>query len=187
MKNKYYDIVLDSDPLLRAENVEVEVPLNNDDQELIENMMMYVKDSIDEDKQEKYGLKPAVGLAAPQVGVNKRMFVVRLETSEEDDIMVEEYALVNPKIISHSEQMSFVSSGEGCLSVEDVYEGHVYRSARITIEAYDAFKKQNVTIRARGFLAIALQHEYDHLDGVLFYDRIDKEDPFKEIENAIEI
>lgn len=187
MKNKYYDIVLDSDPLLRAENVEVEVPLNKEDQEIIDNMYKYVKDSIDEEKQEKYGLKPAVGLAAPQVGYNKRMFIVRLETLEDDDIIVEEYALVNPKIVSHSEQMSYVSSGEGCLSVEDVHEGHVYRSARITIEAYDALTKQNVTIRARGFLAIALQHEYDHLDGILFYDRIDKKDPFKIIENAIEI
>lgn len=187
MKKKYYDIVLDSDPLLRAENVEVEVPLNEEDQEIIDKMYEYVKDSIDEEKQEKYNLKPAVGLAAPQVGYNKRMFIVRLETLKDDDIMVEEYALVNPKIISHSEQMSFVSSGEGCLSVENVHEGHVYRSARITIEAYDALTKQNVTIRARGFLAIALQHEYDHLDGVLFYDRIDKKDPFKVIENAIEI
>ena len=187
MKNKYYDIVLDSDPLLRAENVEVEIPLSKENQEIIDNMYQYVKDSIDEEKQEQYGLKPAVGLAAPQVGYNRRMFIVRLETLEDDAIMVEEYALVNPKIVSHSEQMSYVSSGEGCLSVEDIHEGHVYRSARITMEGYDALTKQNVKIRARGFLAIALQHEYDHLDGVLFYDRIDKNDPFKEIENAIEI
>lgn len=187
MKNKYYDIVLDNDPLLRAENVEVELPLNKEDQAVIDNMLKYVRDSIDEDNQEKYGLKPAVGIAAPQVGINKRMFIVRLETLKDDDIIVEEYALVNPKIISHSEQMSFLGSGEGCLSVEDEHEGHVYRSARITIEAYDALLKENVKIRARGFLAIALQHEYDHLEGVLFYDHIDKKDPFKIIENAIEI
>ncbi len=187
MNEKYYNIVLDNEPLLRAENKPVKVPLNDEDQAIIDNMLKYVRDSLDEENQEKYGLKPAVGLAAPQVGFNKRMFIVRLETYEDDDIIVEEYALVNPKIVSHSEQLSFLGSGEGCLSVEDVHEGHVYRNARVTIEAYDAIKKENITVRARGFLAIAMQHEYDHLDGILFYDRIDEKDPFKIIENAKEI
>ncbi|NLY63328.1 MAG: peptide deformylase [Erysipelothrix sp.] len=187
MKNKYLDVILDNDPILRAKNMEVELPLNKEDEELIMNMRKYVTDSIIEENQEKYGLKPAVGIAAPQVGVNKRMFVVRLEEVVDNDIIVKEYALVNPKIISHSEQMSFLKSGEGCLSVEDIHEGHVYRNARVTIQAYDAISKQDVTIRARGFLAIAMQHEYDHLEGILFYDRIDKDDPFKVLENAKEI
>lgn len=187
MKNKYLNIVLDSDPILRAKNSEVEMPMSAEDEKTIMDMLKYVTDSLDEDKQEKYGLKPAVGIAAPQVGVNKQMFVVRLEEMKDDDIIVTEYALVNPKIISHSEQMSFLKSGEGCLSVEDVHEGHVYRNARITIKAYDAITKQDVTVRARGFLAIAMQHEYDHLNGILFYDRIDKKDPFKIVENAKEI
>lgn len=187
MKNKYLNIVLDNDPILRAKNSEVTLPLSKEDEKTIMDMLKYVTDSLDEENQEKYGLKPAVGLAAPQVGVNKKMFVVRLEEMMDDDIIVTEYALVNPKIISHSEQMSFLKSGEGCLSVEDVHEGHVYRNARITIQAYDAITKQDVTVRARGFLAIAMQHEYDHLNGILFYDRIDKKDPFKIVENAKEI
>lgn len=187
MNEKYYNIVLDNEPLLRAKNAEVSIPLNEEDQAIIDNMLKYVTDSLDEEKQEKYKLKPAVGLAAPQVGFNKRMFVVRLETLEDDDIIVEQYALVNPRIVTHSEQLSFLGSGEGCLSVEDVHEGNVYRHARVTIEAYDALKKEYITIRARGFLAIAMQHEYDHLEGILFYDRIDKNDPYKIIENAKEI
>lgn len=184
MENKYYDIVLDNQPSLREKNIKVETPLNKEDQEIIENMMKYVKDSLDEEKQEKYGLKPASGLAAPQVGFNKQMFVVRLEESTDDDIIVSEYALVNPKIVSHSKQLAFLGAGEGCLSVEDEHEGYVFRPARVTISAYDAIKKEDVVFRARGFDAIVLQHEFDHLNGILFYDHIDKDNPFKVKENA---
>lgn len=187
MKEKYYDIVLDDNPLLRAKNSEVKIPLSLKDQKIIENMLKYVKDSLDEDKQEKYGLKPASGLAAPQVGYNKRMFVVRLEEVKDEETIIQEYALVNPQIISHSEQLSFLESGEGCLSVEDIHEGYIYRNARITIKAYDALNKKEVTIRARGILAIVMQHEIDHLEGVLFYDHIDPNNRFKIIENAIKI
>lgn len=187
MKNKYYDIVLDTEPLLRAENVDVEVPLNKEDEEIIFNMLKYVTDSLDEDNQKIYGLKPAVGLAAPQVGVNKNMFIVRLENETDNGIIVDEYALVNPRIVSHSEQLSFLASGEGCLSVENTHEGYVHRHSRITIEAYDAIKKEHVSIRARGFLAIAMQHEYDHLNGVLFYDHINEKDPFYIEDGAIKI
>ncbi len=187
MKKKYYDIVLDDNPLLRAKNSAVSVPLNAEDQEIIDNMMKYVKDSLDEENQEKYGLKPASGLAAPQVGYNKRMFVVYLEHLKNDEIVVQEYALVNPKIISHSQQLSFLATGEGCLSVEDEHEGYIYRNARITISAYDAINKKEITLRARGLLAIVLQHEYDHLEGILFYDHINENNPFEEKENAIKI
>lgn len=187
MNNKYYEIVLDNQPSLRAKNEEVKTPLNSEDQEIIDNMLMYVKDSLDEEKQEKYGLKPATGLAAPQVGFNKQMFVIRLEESVDDVIIETEYALVNPKIISHSEQQAFLGVGEGCLSVDDIHEGHVYRPARATIKAYDAIKKEDVVFRVRGLEAIVFQHELDHLNGVLFYDHIDKNNPFKIIENAIEV
>ena len=187
MEKKYYSIVLDSEPKLRAKNKKVKTPLNSEDQEIIDNMMMYVKDSLNEENQEKYGLQPATGLAAPQVGFNKQMFVARLEELVDDVIIETEYALVNPKIISHSEQQAFLGVGEGCLSVADVHEGNVYRPASITIEAYDAIKKEKVVFRVRGLTSIVLQHELDHLNGVLFYDHIDKNNPFKIIENAIEL
>ena len=187
MENKYYDIVLDDQPSLRAENALVKTPLSSEDQEVIDNLMVYVKDSLIEENQEKYGLKPASGLAAPQVGINKQMCVVRLEDYKDNDIIVTEYALVNPKIISHSEQLAFVGAGEGCLSVEDEHEGYVFRPARVTISAYDAISKEDVVFRARGFDAIVLQHEIDHLNGILFYDHINKEDPFRIRENSKEL
>ncbi len=187
MDTKYYKIVLDNQPSLRAKNKEVKTPLSKEDQQIIDQMLLYVKDSVDEEKAEKYALKPASGLAATQVGFNKKMFVVRLEELVDDVIIDKEYALVNPKIISHSEQLAFLGVGEGCLSVEDIHEGYVFRPARITIKAYDAINNKDVVLRFRGIEAIIFQHELDHLKGVLFYDHIDKDNPFKIINNAIEI
>ena len=75
----------------------------------------------------------------------------------------------------------------GCLSVDNEHEGYVYRSYKIVVKAFDALKGEDVTITARGYDAIVLQHEIDHLNGVLFYDHIDKKDPFKVIPGSVEI
>jgi peptide deformylase len=86
--------------------------------------------------------------------------------------------MINPKIISHSEELIYVGEGEGCLSVNRPTEGIVPRHARMTIEAYDEYGKP-YTLRVREELAVCFQHELDHLDGILFTDRIDKKNPFK--------
>ena len=85
--------------------------------------------------------------------------------------------IINPKIISHSEEMVALETGEGCLSVNREVEGHVPRFARIRITGYD-IDGNKISIRAREDLAVAFQHEVDHLNGILFYDRIDKNKPF---------
>ena len=87
------------------------------------------------------------------------------------------YVIVNPKIISHSEEMVALETGEGCLSVNREVEGHVPRYARITITGYSP-DGEKITIRAREDLSVAFQHEVDHLDGILFFDKIDKKKPF---------
>ena len=119
-----------------------------------------------------------MGIAAIQVGVPKQMLAIVCPNpdNEEEDI---ELALVNPKIISESVQNAYLDSGEGCLSVLEEHEGHSMRHARIKVRAFDLVRNENVTIRAKGFLAICLQHEIDHLSGILFYDRIDPNDPWK--------
>ena len=61
------------------------------------------------------------------------------------------------------------------------------RYNKVVVEAYDIFEKKDITITAYGYLAICIQHEYDHLDGALYYDRIDKKDPFKKDFGAVEI
>ena len=67
--------------------------------------------------------------------------------------------------------------GEGCLSVNRDVEGHVPRYARVTVEGYD-IDGNKIKVRAREELSIAFQHEIDHLNGILFYDRINKDKPF---------
>ena len=85
--------------------------------------------------------------------------------------------MVNPKIVSYSDEMIAVEAGEGCLSVHRSVEGHVKRYARVRVEGYD-IDGNKISIRAREELSIAFQHEIDHLNGILFYDRIDKNKPF---------
>ncbi len=103
-----------------------------------------------------------LGLAAPQIGVSLRLIVVA------DDEKREARALVNPTIV---EQGGEVTAEEGCLSIPGVF-AQVTRAAWVRAEATD-LDGQPVSMLARGLFARVLQHEMDHLDGVLFIDRLD--------------
>ena len=124
---------------------------------------------------EKYHLRPGMGLAAVQLGIPKRYFVV---VHEYEPGKFDNYVLINPKLVSTSEEMIYVGEGEGCLSVNRPTEGIVPRHARVTMEAYDE-EGNKIRVRGREELAIAFQHELDHLNGILFVDKIDKNNPFK--------
>lgn len=179
-------IIRDDNPLLREKSVDVTLPLSAEDKELLTAMITYVRDSRDEELAEKENLRPAVGLAAPQVGVLKRMIAVVVdEWKNDDEVILHEFALVNPRIVAHSEAKSMLSNGEGCLSVDEVIDGYVPRFARIRVRGYDLLREQHVEIKAHGYLSIVLQHEIDHLNGIMFYDHINKEEPWKPIENAL--
>lgn len=104
-----------------------------------------------------------VGLAAPQVGVSKRLFVVDTRSAGE------RIAFINPEIIETSDDS--VPYEEGCLSVPGVYHD-VMRPSHITIKAQDV-RGKGFTLKAGGLLARVIQHENDHLDGRLFIDRLD--------------
>ena len=138
-------------------------------------MIEYLHNSQIEELAEKYDLRPGMGMAAIQLGIAKRYFVV---VNEYDEGQFETYILINPRIISNSVEQIYVESGEGCLSVNRPVEGIVPRYARVTVEGYDMDGKK-IQVRAREELAIAFQHEIDHLDGIIFTDKIDKKDPFK--------
>ena len=114
----------------------------------------------------KYDLRPGMGLAFPQLGINKRIIVIVYEVDEET---FENYVFINPKIISYSNEMIAAEAGEGCLSVNREIEGHVPRHARVTVEGFDE-NGNKIKVRAREDLALAFQHEIDHLDGILFFD-----------------
>jgi len=160
------------------------MPLSKENEETLEEMLSYLIDSQDPNYREAHPkCREGVGLAAPQIGKNLRMLVVHY-LKEEGEVT---HCLVNPKVIANSVKKCYLSSGEGCLSVDSPHPGYVYRDYRITVKAYDSKLGFEVTIRATGFDAIVLQHELDHLDGILFYDRIDKENPMKIIPGAIAI
>jgi len=114
------------------------------------------KQMLDILKQDK-----GVGIAGPQVGIMKRIFVIHIDGDEER-------IFINPSILETSQET--VKFEEGCLSVPGIYVD-VVRSESVKIQAWNE-KGKPFTMEASGLLARVIQHEYDHLEGVLFLDRI---------------
>lgn len=167
------NFIYDGHPLLRTVVDEVKLPLSDEDKAVMCQLAEYLKNSQDPKIAKKYKLVEGVGLAAPQVGLNKRIFAVR---AEDRDGVLHEYVLANPKIVSHSEDLTYLPNGEGCLSVKKEIPGIVPRYRRLKVTGYDV-NGETVEIKAKDFIGIVLQHEMDHLDGKMFYDRIDKNNP----------
>lgn len=109
-----------------------------------------------------------IGLAAPQVGIEKRFTVIDMVVADQHatDVLV----LINPKITKRSFSKSAIE--EGCLSIPGVY-GTVKRSKEITV-SFTNPQGQKLELKTDGLLAIVIQHEVDHLDGILFTDKIAK-------------
>ncbi|MEK3857022.1 peptide deformylase [Cytobacillus sp. FSL H8-0458] len=175
------DIVREGDPILREVTKEVTVPLTEEDRGTLIAMMQYLKNSQDPAIAKKYGLRPGIGLSANQIGLNKRMFTAYF-TNEKGE--PQEHYIINPKIISHSVGVIFLPEGEGCLSVDRDVKGYVPRYERIKVKAHN-LDDEEVTLRFKGIPSIIMQHEIDHLNGIMFYDRIDKNDPFKVPEHSV--
>ena len=175
LRNK--DILDEKNKKLREVSEDVIFPLLDEDKKAIEDMIEYLTNSQIEELCEKYKLRAGMGMAAIQLGIKKRYFVIVHEQEEEGTF--KNYILINPKIISTSEELIYVEEGEGCLSVNRAVKGIIPRCARVTLEAYDIDGKV-FTVRGREELAIAFQHEIDHLNGILFVDKIDRKNPFKD-------
>lgn len=159
---------------LHQKSSEATFPLDKHYIELIEQAIKHLTYSQIEEKASKYNLRPGMGLAFPQLGINKRIIVIVHEVEEG---VFDEYAVINPVIVSESAEMIAAEAGEGCLSVNREVEGHVPRHARVTVEGYD-INGNKIRIRAREELSICFQHEIDHLDGIFFYDRINPKKRF---------
>ena len=172
-------IVKDSNPIMRKKSEPVPLPLSEEDRKTLDDMLEYLKLSQDEDYAAKHNIRTGVGIAAIQIGLLKRMFCIYYEA--EDGIV--QYQLVNPKIIEYSVKKCALQNGEGCLSVDGEHPGLSHRYYKIKMAAFDALTNEDIIITARGFDAIVLQHEYDHLDGKFFYDRIDKNNPNQKLIN----
>ena len=166
-------IIKDSNPIMRKKSLPVELPLSKQDKDTLDAMLEYLKLSQDEEYAEKHHIQAGVGMAAIQVGILKRMFVIYYQA---EDRLVE-YQLVNPQILETSVKKCALEQGEGCLSVPNHHEGLVHRYYKIKMRAYEALTRQDIIITAMGYDAIVLQHEYDHLDGIFYYDRINANNP----------
>ncbi|WP_342496355.1 peptide deformylase [Bacillus sp. FSL K6-3149] len=177
------DIVRDGHPVLRQTAEAVELPPTEEDKQQLADMIEFVKNSQDADMAEKYGLRPGVGLAAPQINVSKRMIAVHCE---DEDGVEYSYALFNPRIVSHSVKRAYLTTGEGCLSVDEAIPGFVPRYQKIRVKG-TTLEGEDIDIRLKGFPAIVFQHEIDHLNGIMFYDHIQKDQPFAEPDNSVAI
>lgn len=174
------DIVREGHPALRKVADKVTIPPTNEDKSLLEDMLVFLKNSQDDKIARQYELRPGVGLAATQLGINKRMIAVHFDDPNGKKYS---YGLFNPRIVSHSVEKAYLSSGEGCLSVDRSVEGFVPRYARITMKATD-LEGNEIKLRLRDYAAIVFQHEIDHLNGIMFYDHINKDNPLLAPDNA---
>ena len=168
------NILDESDKRLRKVSKDATLPLSDEYKDIIQHIIDELTYSQIEELAEKYDLRPGMGLAFPQLGINERIIVI---VHEVEDGKFDNYVVINPKIISSSSEMIAAEAGEGCLSVNRDVPGHVKRHARVTVEGYD-INGDKIKIRAREELSLAFQHEIDHLNGILFFDRIDKNKPF---------
>lgn len=149
------NILIYPNELLNQKAQPVQMPLSAEDKKLLDEMFAFVKDPKNE----------AVGLAAPQVGVLKRMFVVRVNLSNIKLFL----KMVNPRIIVKDKTPYTVPGGEGCLSEPDV-KVMVPRARRIFLSGFDALSNKVINITLEGYAAAVVQHEYDHLEGKLLHD-----------------
>lgn len=170
------DIIKEGHPTLTKYAQELEFPLSRETKQLAYDMLEFIQNSQDDQLAEQYDLRPGVGIAAPQL--NHSIQLCAVHVPHEDDREPLTRIFVNPQIISHTEAEIALRNGEGCLSVDRPVEGIVPRSKRITVRYQDLDGKTHKE-RFRGYDAIVIQHEIDHLRGVLFYDHIDPDDPYR--------
>jgi peptide deformylase len=168
------DIIREGHPVLTTRAVDVEIPLKAETKKILTQMRAFLIHSQNDEMREKYELRAGVGLAAPQINISKRMCV--MYTADETGKTVHDYVMVNPRIVSHSVKETYIDTGEGCLSIDREVEGVVPRYAKVTIQThlYDVLKDtlKETTLTFEGYVAIVFQHEFDHLNGILFTERI---------------
>jgi peptide deformylase len=167
------DIVVIDHPVLRRKAKKI-VKITAEHRKLIEDMIETMREA------------PGVGLAAPQVAVGERLIVVEWadEPENEDDPPKKKrlFVVINPEIVWASEET--VQGTEGCLSVPG-WVGDVMRHEAVTVRGLNR-NGEKIKIEAEGWLARIFQHEIDHLDGVLYIDRLVSKDTLRRVEAGTE-
>ena len=168
------DIVKEGNQILKKQSAKVSLPLSNADFNCLKGLYDYVVISSIDDLVKQYGIRPGVGIAAPQVGVNKRMFAMNAVDFLDEKETRYLFAIINPTILQKSKEMTYLPGGEGCLSVDRPTSGLVTprHYAKCSLYDFNTNKIKTVTLKLEGYPAIVFQHEYDHLDGILYTDKM---------------
>lgn|GEM_PF-2399526 len=153
-------------PILNIPSSTVNWPLNLETEQTVADMLATASK-----------LQNMAGLAAPQIGKNLRIFIHQI--SDEGKLADRTIVIINPKILEKSEKI--VKAYEGCFSVSG-YKGLVPRHETIKVEYYDLAGQIVVKEISNPFLARVFQHEMDHLEGILYYQRMDLMDPLEPVE-----
>lgn len=153
-----FDILELGEPLLRKRAAPVTVIDDREFQQTLDDLQTFVIE------------RGGVGIAAPQVGISKRFFILSSHSNDRYPYApnVEPFVVINPEITGHGEMTE--TDWEGCLSVPG-FRGQVLRYQSIDVR-YQTREGETVATKLEGFLARVFQHELDHLDGVLFIDRV---------------
>jgi len=157
------DIIFADNPILREKSKKV--------RDFGEALQVLIDDMV-----ETMHAANGAGLAAPQVGVLERVIVIQLPEDEEEPQSGKLFALCNPQIIGADGEEE---SEEGCLCLPG-WVGEVKRATSVTVKAQDRRGKK-VRIKAKGFLARVFQHETDHINGILYIDRVESPDKIRRI------
>lgn len=147
---KLLEVITIPNPLLKKRSVEINDPLSSDIQKLIPDLVLTMKE------------KDGIGIAAPQVARNIRLIIVNTADGP--------LALINPAITYKSKKMEI--GEEGCLSVPGVF-GLVKRFKKVKVRAL-SYKAEKLFFTAEDLFARVIQHEIDHIDGILFIDKAEK-------------
>jgi peptide deformylase len=158
-------------PLVQADN-----PLLRQKSKKVKRFGQALQNLIDDMVETMHAIN-GLGLAAPQIGVSQQVIVIQLPENEEDPQSGKLYVLCNPEIVRTAGEEE--ESDEGCLSVPG-FVGDVRRAAVVTVKGLDRHGKK-IRIKAEGLLAQAFQHEIDHINGVLFIDRVDSPEKIRRI------
>ncbi|MGI6360190.1 MAG: peptide deformylase [Acholeplasmatales bacterium] len=167
------DIIKEGHPNLTKKSKPVKLPVSTEDKEIGLNLLKYCVVSQNEELNQLYNLRPGVGLSAVQVNVLKRIFAVHLEDLNNE---IYSFIVVNPVITYKSNEMIYLNGGEGCLSVDRKTEGLTprYKTIKVKGHFYDAklskFLSKEMTLT--GLPSIVFQHEYDHLEGILYTEKL---------------
>lgn len=170
---KMNHIIREGHPSLTTPSKPVLLPLSQKDIDLGKSLIEYVKNSQDDAMVKKHRLRPSVGLAAPQINELKRMFAIHVEDM---DGTLYSYVMINPEIVGHTHEETYLPGGEGCLSVDRATSGLTPRYYGIMVRGYhldfESLTAKPIELTLEGYPAIVFQHEYDHLDGIMFTSKL---------------